>query len=54
MLISVTLRIHGELLLPVNVPTLLGVQPSIARRKGEITKSSTGKDIVTKFGIWVW
>lgn len=54
MLISLTLRIFGEHLDPDEITTELVVQPTLARRKGDINKVALKKEIVQKSGVWAW
>lgn len=54
MLVSLTLRIYGEHLDPGDVTATLAVQPTLARKKGDISRSSSNKEIVQKSGIWAW
>jgi hypothetical protein len=54
MLISVTLRISGDLLDPEEITAILNVIPRISRRKGDVRISSSKKEIVSKFGLWTW
>lgn len=54
MLISLTLRIYGEHLDPEDVTAALAVQPTLARKKGDISRSPSNKEIVQKSGIWAW
>lgn len=54
MLISVRLRIHGDLLDVDEVTAMLGVQPHLALTKGAVSVTSTGKNLVAKTGRWEW
>lgn len=54
MLISVTLRIAGDLLNPEEITTMLNVVPRVSRRKGDVRVSSSKKELVSKFGLWTW
>lgn len=54
MLISVRLRIHGDLLDVGNVTALLGVAPHLVRTKGEVNTTSTGKSVMAKTSRWEW
>lgn len=54
MLISVRLRLQGELLDPDKVTSRLGVQPHLVRAKGEVTTTASGKAIAAKVGRWEW
>lgn len=54
MKMSVTVRVSGDCLLPEEITAILRVTPHVARRKGEIRISSAGKEIVSKFGRWIW
>jgi hypothetical protein len=54
MQISITLRITGEFLSPDEITNCLMVTPHIARLKGQVRVSSSGKEIVSKTGIWTW
>lgn len=54
MQISATLRISGDQLDPDKVTSILHVTPHVARRRGDVRVSSSGKEIVSKFGLWTW
>ena len=54
MQISVTLRVSGDLLVPEEITSILNVIPHVAKSKGESRTSSSGKEIVAKFGFWSW
>jgi hypothetical protein len=54
MLISVTLRITGDLLDPEEITAILSVAPRISRCKGDVRISSSKREIVSKFGLWTW
>lgn len=54
MQISVTLRVSGDHLIPEEISTILHVTPHVARRKGAIKISPSGKKIIAKFGLWTW
>lgn len=54
MQISVTLRVSGECLIPEEITSILHVTPHVARRKGDVRISSSGKEITSKFGLWTW
>ncbi len=54
MLISVTLRIAGDLLDPEEITAILNVAPRVSRRKGDVRISSSKREIVSKFGLWTW
>ena len=54
MQISVTVRVSGDCLLPEEITSILRVTPHVARRKGDVRISSSGKEIVSKFGLWTW
>lgn len=50
---SATLRIMGKDLLPENVTTLLGCEPSLSWSKGQVVKlDNTGREIVRRRGYW--
>jgi hypothetical protein len=54
MTISITLRLTGDDLIPQEITSLLGVDPTLSRAKGEIKISSTSKEIAAKTGLWTW
>lgn len=54
MQISVTVRVSGDSLVPEEITSILHVTPHVARRKGDVRMSSSGKEIVSKFGLWTW
>lgn len=54
MLISVTLRVTGDLLNPEEITAILNVIPHVSRCKGDVRVLSTKKEIVSKFGLWTW
>lgn len=54
MLISVTLRVAGDLLNPKEITAILGVTPHLSRHKGDVRIYPSGKEIVSKFGLWEW
>ena len=54
MQISATLRVSGDQLDPDEVTSILRVAPHVARRRGDVRVSSSGKKIVSKFGLWTW
>lgn len=54
MLISVTLRITGDLLEPEEITAILNVTPHVSRRKGDVRVYSSQKKIISKFGLWEW
>lgn len=48
----VSLRVAGDNLVPAEVTALLGVEPSLSYRKGEVLSSRSGKEILRKTGMW--
>lgn len=54
MQISISIRVAGDRLLPDEITSILRVSPHVARRKGEVRVSSSGKEIHSKFGLWTW
>ncbi|MEB0084969.1 DUF4279 domain-containing protein, partial [Glaciimonas sp. Gout2] len=54
MLISVTLRVKGDLLDPKGITAILNVVPHVSMYKGETRISSSKREIVSKFGLWEW
>lgn len=54
MLVSVTLCLRGDDLKPAVVSSRLRTRPNFAKEKHEVTTSSSGKNSVSKFGLWEW
>jgi hypothetical protein len=54
MQISVAIRVSGDMLDPDLVGKYLQVTPHVARRKGDVHMSISGKEVVSKFGYWAW
>lgn len=52
MLISVTLRITGAKIDPEYISQVLKVQPSSARRTGDVRRLNSGKEITQRCGMW--
>jgi hypothetical protein len=52
--ISITVRVSGDRLDPEEITDILHVTPHVARRKGGMQISSSGKEIRSKFGFWTW
>ena len=51
-LIDATIYVWGEALDPANVTALLGIEPSVSRRKGTKRLAPTGREIVAKTSVW--
>ena len=49
----ISLRVGGDAVLPEQVTALLGVQPSMSYRKGELHTASTGRSFVRPIGLWL-
>lgn len=49
---ATTLRLFGEILEPSEVTILLGCQPSVTERKGEVIRYSSGRERIAKYGQW--
>jgi Domain of unknown function (DUF4279) len=49
---AATLRLFGETLDPSEVTILLGCQPSVAKRMGEVTRDLSGRERIAKYGQW--
>jgi hypothetical protein len=54
MQISVSLRVCGDDLSPQDITAILGINPRVARSKGDVRISSSGRKLVSKFGFWTW
>jgi hypothetical protein len=51
---TVALYIRGLSFDPESASLMLGTKPTIARRKGDVRKTSKGTDITSKEGLWVY
>lgn len=51
-LTAVTLYLRGDLLDPNQVTSMLGVEGSKMKKKGETWLTSTGKEVTPKTGLW--
>jgi hypothetical protein len=54
MSISLAVQIYGANLDPQNVTVVLAVQPMLARKKGEVSRTKLNKEILQKSGVWAW
>ncbi|WP_175445006.1 DUF4279 domain-containing protein [Janthinobacterium sp. MP5059B] len=52
MKIDVSVYLRGDSLDPVTVSSLLGIEPSKSRRKGECWTTSSNREVTAKIGIW--
>lgn len=50
--IDVTLYLRGDELEPTTVSAILGVVPSKAHCKGDVTFTSTNREVVARTGLW--
>lgn len=54
MLVSVSIFMKGDDLIPSQISAILGVKPTEAHRRGDIWMSPRGKTYTRSTGVWVW
>lgn len=51
-LLSVTIYLRGQQLIPEHVSAVLGINPSDSQKKGELHITSTNHHVIRKIGLW--
>ena len=54
MLVSISVFIKGDNLVPGEITAALGVEPTESQTRGDIWTSPRGKTYVRDTGVWIW